>query len=136
MSKTPTVHFDFADTIVRSRLVYENGDSEQLALTAVGLGLRRLDESSFVGDARYGDIIRVKEMDDVALLFVELAERTTLVSQSWIMSADVLKSERMDAILKNVMQVGGMWEQAFGGLLIVHLPPEIAEPVIHQINGL
>ena len=84
MSKTPTVHFDFADIIVRSRLVYENGDSEQLALTAVGLDLRRLDESSFVGDARYGDIIRVKEMDDGALLFVELAERTTLVSQSWI----------------------------------------------------
>jgi hypothetical protein len=136
MSKTPTVHFDFADTIVRSRLIYENGDSEQLALTVVGLNLRRLDESSFVGDARYGDIIRVKEMDDGALLFVELAESTTLISQSWIMSAELLKSERMGAILKKVMQVGGMWEQAFGGLLIVHLPPEIAEPVFRQIDGL
>jgi hypothetical protein len=134
MSKTPTVHFEFADTIARSQLIYENGDSEQLALTTIGPGLRRLDESSFVGDALYGDIIRVKEMNDGALLFVEVAERTTLVSKSWIMSADVLKSERMETILKDVMRIGGMWELAFGGLLMVHLPPKVAETVFQQIN--
>lgn len=136
MSKTPTVQFRFADTIVRSKLIFENGDSEQLALTVVGPDLRRLDESSFVGDFRYGDIIRVKEMDDGALLFADIVERTPLVTRSWIRPADVLKSEGMNAILTKVMQAGGMWEQAFGGLLIVHLPPEIAEPVFQQIDGL
>lgn len=135
MPTTPTVHFEFEDSIIRSRLVYENGDSEQLALTRVGPDLFRLDESSFAGDAVYGDTIRVKEMTDGALLFVEITDRSNLTTQSWILSAEVLKTERFQSILRGVMEAGGMWEQAFGGLLMVHTPPNIAKTISEQISN-
>ena len=93
-----------------------------------------MEESSFVGEALYGDIIRVSEADDGALMFLEVAERSTLVSNNWIMSADTLGSPGIKAILTNVMELGGMWEQAFGGLLMVHVPPDFAETIFQQID--
>ena len=134
MPTTPTVHFDFDDSTVRCRLVYENGDSEQLALFRVAPDLRRLEESSFAGDAVYGDIIRVKEMDDGTLLFIEIADHSKLITRSWLFSAEVLATERVQSILKSVMESGGMWEIAFGGLLMVHLPPDIAKSIFEQIT--
>jgi hypothetical protein len=134
MSKLATVHFEYTDNIGRSTLLYENGDSEKLALTVVGENLRRLDESSFLGEAVYGDVIRVREADDGAFVFIEVAQRTTLVSRTWIMSADTLQNQRIKAILASVMEVGGMWEQAFGGMLMIHVPPEVAEVVFQQLN--
>ena len=135
MPKTPTPHFEYDDSIVLSRLVYENGDSEQLALTRVGRDLYRLDESSFAGDAVYGDIIRVKEMANGALLFVEITDRSNLTTHSWMLSAEVIATERIQAILKSVMEAGGMWKQAFGGLLMVHVPPDIAKAIFEQIRA-
>ena len=135
MPTTPTVHFNYEDSTVRSHLVYENGDSEQLALFRVSPDLRRLEESSFAGDALYGDIIRVREMDDGTLLFIEITERSKLVSGSWVMSADVIATERVQSILKSVMEAGGMWEIAFGGLLMVHLPPDIAKSIFERISA-
>jgi hypothetical protein len=135
MPTTPSVHFNYEDSTVRSHLVYENGDSEQLALLRVGPDLRRLEESSFAGDAVYGDIIRVREMDDGTLLFIEITNRSNFVTRSWILSADALATERIQSILKSVMKAGGMWEIAFGGLLMVHLPPDIAKSIFEQISA-
>jgi hypothetical protein len=134
MPTTPTVHFNYEDSTVRSRLVYENGDSEQLALVRVGPDHWRLAESSFAGDAVYGDIIRVKEVDDETLLFIEITDRSNLITRSWVLSAEVLATERIQSILKCVMENGGMWEIAFGGLLMVHMPPDIAKPIFEQIS--
>jgi hypothetical protein len=75
------MHFEYEDSCV----VYENGDSEQLLLTNMGPDLYRLEESSLLFDAVYGDIIRVKMMADGALLFVEIAERSNLTTQRWIL---------------------------------------------------
>jgi hypothetical protein len=47
MPNDPTVHFEYNEAgDARSRAVYENGDSEQLKLTAVAPELYRLEESS------------------------------------------------------------------------------------------
>jgi hypothetical protein len=54
------------------------GDSETLLLTLMGEDLFRLEESSFVTDAVYRDVIRATEAEDGALLFVEIAERSLL----------------------------------------------------------
>jgi hypothetical protein len=73
MSKITTVHFAYnGDDADRFRVVYENGDSEQLKLRALAPELYRLQESSFAGEAVYGDIIRVHRMRDEALLFREM----------------------------------------------------------------
>jgi hypothetical protein len=134
MPESPTVHFEFKRTGARFRLVYENGDSEQLALTSVGPDLYRMDESSFAGNAVYRDVIRTRVMADGALLFVEIAEHSTLTTQSFILSAETLPTERIQSILNRVMEAGGMWEQAFGGVLIVHTPAGVAESIGREIT--
>jgi len=130
MPNDPTVHFEYnEDGAARSRVVYENGDSEQLKLTAVAPELYRLEESSFAGEAVYGDTIRAHR-----ILFREIAGRSTLTTQSWILSESVLGTERIRRVLARVINAGGMWEQAFGGMLIVHTPPDIAETVFREIT--
>jgi len=135
MPNDPTVHFEYnGDDADRSRVAYENGDSEQLKLTAVAPELYRLEESSFAGEAVYGDIIRVHHMSDGALLFREIAECSTLTTQSWILSESVLGTERIRRVLAKVIDAAGMWEQAFGGMLIVHTPPGIAKAIFDEIT--
>src|SRR5579862_3060169 len=64
-----------ADAIERE-IRTATGDSEKLLLTPMGGDLFRLEESSFVTDAVYRDVIRPIETEHGALLFVEIAERS------------------------------------------------------------
>jgi hypothetical protein len=132
---SPIVHFEFENNRARHRVLYENGDSETLAMTKVGPDLYRLEESSFVGDAVYGDVIQCKPTDDGSMLFEEIVERSKLVTQSGIFSREFLAMDRVRSILDSVMEAGGMWEQAFGGLLIVHTPAEIADAVSDRLRN-
>jgi hypothetical protein len=136
MADKVTVHFNYCDDFQRFHVVYGNGDSEQLALTCVGPEQYRLEESSFAGDAVYGDVINAKKAEDGSLLFQAIVERSKLVTHSCFLSAEFLTTEHMRAILDSVMAAGGMWEQAFGGLLIVHAPPDFATAVLEQIKDL
>ncbi len=36
----------------------------------------------------------------------------------------VVESEEFKAFCDDVMQAGGMWERALGGIVIVHVPPD------------
>jgi hypothetical protein len=134
MSNNPTLHFEYGNDD-RFLIKYENGDTEQLKLTDVGPGLYRLEESSLVGDAVYGDTIRVHSTPSSDLMFLEIADRSTLTTQSWILSAEVLGADPMKKVLAAVMDAGGMWEQALGGLLMVHTPPDIAQTVSEEITA-
>ena len=132
---TIPVHFNFGEAgDGRNLIKYECGDSERLMLTEVGPGLFRLEESSFAGDAVYGDIIRADRTADGDLTFHGIVERSPLVTQSWILSPDVLATERIRRLLTDVMDAGGMWEQAFGGLLMIHAPENIAKAIFDQID--
>jgi hypothetical protein len=104
-------------------------------LTEVGPDLYRLEESSFAGDAVYGDIIRADRSATGDLTFRGIVERSPLVTQSWILSADVLTTERIRRLLSTVTDAGGMREQAFGGLLMIHAPKNIAKAIFEEIGG-
>ncbi len=47
-----------------------------------------------------------------------------------------MASRELHEILDLVMTMGGNWEQAFGGILIVHAPKESIEMVAGRIKGL
>lgn len=137
MPSDPTipVHFDFGEADDGCSLLrYPSGDSERLMLTAVGPDLYRLEESSFVDDAVYGDTIRAETSANGDLLFSEIVLRSQLVTDSWILSADLLATERIRRLLTTVTDAGGMWEQAFGGLLMIHAPENIAKDIFDEIN--
>jgi hypothetical protein len=112
------------------------GDSEKLLLTPIGGDLFRLEESSFITDGVYQDVIRATETRDGALLFAEIAQRSPLVTNSWILSQELIQSDALQRVLKQIMDHGGNWEQVFGGALIVHTPPTLAPVVERQIREL
>ena len=137
MPSDPTipVHFNFGEAGDGRNLIrYATGNSERLMLTEVGPGLYRLDESSFAGDAVYGDIILADRSANDDLTFQGIVERSPLVTQSWIVSEDVLATERIRRLLTTVTDAGGMWEQAFGGVLMIHAPENIAKAIFDEIG--
>ena len=121
---------------VERKIRTAKGDSESLLLTPVGEDLFRVEESSFVTDAVYRDLIRATETQDGALLFVEIAERSPLITNSWILSQNLIQSDAVQSILKQIMDQGGNWEQVFGGGLVVHTSPATAKEIEEQIRSI
>jgi hypothetical protein len=62
-------------------------------------------------------------------------KRSPLITQSWILSANALTTERVQRILRTVTDAGGMWEQAFGGLLIIHAPENVAQAIFDEVGS-
>ena len=52
-----------------------------------------------------------------------------------MLSAEVLASEQIKQVLSAIVNAGGMWEQAFGGLLMIHAPESIAQTTFDEIAG-
>jgi hypothetical protein len=135
MENLPTVHLGYSGSVERTRVWFGNGDSEELLLTPVDGDLYRLEESSFIGEARYGDVIRGSRRDD-GLLFLGIETRSNLVSQSWILSEAVLDCPECGSLLDDVMAMGGNWERAFGGVLLVHTPEGSEEEIADRVKQL
>lgn len=117
---------DMHTTAIEREIRTTTGDSETLLLTPMGGDLFRVEESSFVTDAVYRDVIRATETQDGALLFVEIAERSPLVTNSCILSQDLIESDAIQSILKKV--------QVFGGVLLVHTSSTTAGEIEQQIR--
>lgn len=135
LSDTPTLHIRHEGD-GRTRIMFENGDSEDLIVTSLTSNLYRLEESSFVGEMRYLDVIRAIPLEGGSLLFKEVVTPSTLATQSWVVSKEIVESPELSKVLDRVMAIGGNWEQAFGGVLIIHLPKELMDMIAEQINGL
>ena len=136
MSDTTTVHIEYQGDDGRTRIVFENGDREDLIVAPLGSDLYRLEESSFASEIRYMDVMRAVAQDDGSLLFKEVVTRSDLATHSWVLSKEILSSRELREILDLAMAVGGNWEQAFGGVLIIHVPKELIEMIVGQIEDL
>jgi len=132
----PTVHFGYSGSNERTRLWFDNGDSEELLLTPIDGDLYRLEESSFVGEMRYADVIRASPRDRGGLLFLAIETRSNLVTQSWILSRTILESPGCTSLLNKIVAMGGAWERAFGGVLLVHTPQDLEGEVTDRIKDL
>lgn len=136
--KTIPVHVEYEGDDQRQTLVFDNGDSESLLLEQTGPDTFRLEESSLLGeiDARYHDEIRASLRADGSLQFQEIVSRSGLYTQRWILSESIIESAELQAVLDSVVAVRGNWERAFGGLLLIHVPPEFAEQIDKAVKEL
>ena len=132
----PTMHIQYNGEDQRTLVLYANGDSELLFLTSVGPGLFRLEESSLLGEGYYHDTIRASVRDDRSLQFHEILSRSGLHTEEWILSKDLIESSEFPVILDWIINVDGNWERAFGGLLLVHVPPYLADTIHDRISSL
>jgi hypothetical protein len=129
----PTVH-EVCGEESRRTIIYTNGDSESLLLTSAGTDLFRLEQSSFLSEARYHDVIRASSKVDGSLEFAGLAVPSGLHTQDWLLSKALIESAEFDSVLNWVTSVGGNWELAFGGLLLLHVPVDLAGAAQDRIN--
>jgi hypothetical protein len=113
---------------------FEDGITESLLMTALGQEVYRAEESSMLGVVTYKDVFEARRLSDGSLRFLRIVTPSGLKTKSWILPIDTIESKGFRAILDSVMELGGCWEQAFGGVLLVHLPPEAADAVEARIN--
>ena len=110
--------------------------SETLRVVPVAENVYRLQDSSFVGDVFYGDVIEVVRQSDGTAEFVRVVSRSGLKITSAILTAAVQEAPELQSLLDRVMTLGGNWERAFGGYLIVHLPPDAPMDVEQELRAL
>jgi hypothetical protein len=110
--------------------------SETLRVVPSGGDRYRLEDSSFVGDLFYGDVVEIARQPDGTSVFTKLVSRSGLKITSAFLSAATQDSPGLQAILDRVMSLGGNWERAFGGFLIVHLPPDAPMDVEGELKAL
>ena len=125
---------DLHTAAVWRKLLSARGGYEKLLLTPLGGNLFRLENSSLLTGAFYRDVIRATETECDALLFVEITERSSLVTSLWVLSPELIQSDAVQAILKQVKDVGGHWEHVLRGWLFVHTPPMSAKEIDEQIR--
>jgi hypothetical protein len=115
-------------------VTFEDGSTEDLLLTALGSNFYRAEKSSLLGEMSYKDVIQAEPLSDGSLRFLEIVTPSGPRTSSWILPKGIIESDGFRAILDYVMELGGNWEQVFGGLLLVHLPPEQANTIEARIK--
>jgi hypothetical protein len=113
-------------------LIMEDGSTETLMLTQVGQDLYRLDESSFLGDLKYHDVIKAEPQADGSLRLVGVSAPSEFRVLAWLLPEVLIDTTAVTSFLDNVMMVGGNWERTFGGLLTVHVPPSAESAIGEQ----
>jgi len=109
---------------------------EELLVTPIGPNLYRMEESAVLADVSYHDVIETELQTDGTVRFLRVLTPSGLTTETWVVSQPVLESPAMLALLERVMAVGGNWEKIFGGVLILHLPPQERDHIVSALNGL
>ncbi len=101
---------------------FADGSTEQLSLLT-GSGSYRAEESSLVDDSiNLGDVIA----NEGGIRFLSVSQKSSYTTLRWTISKSAAESEGLPRFLKQVAEVGGLWEQVMGGLLILHIPQSSA----------
>jgi hypothetical protein len=109
---------------------------ETLRVSPVGPNCYRLEDSSFVGDVFYGDVIELVHQSDTTNAFVRVASRSGLEVRTAILTPAMLHAPGLQSFLDRIVALGGNWERAFGGFLIIHTPPDAPVDVEREIRAL
>jgi hypothetical protein len=115
---------------------YPDGSSEGLLVSPVGSNLYRLEESSLLGEAVFGDVIEAEPKPDGGLQFKRVASASDMSTVSCILTPEQMNAPGLQPLLDRVMSLGGNWERAMDGLLIVHLPRSVHLDIEAEVKAL
>lgn len=106
---------------------FSGGITEDLPLTHLEGNQYRVEFSSLLAEPRvfYGDVIEIAPTGDTSADFVRVAKRSGFRVFCRLIGKEIIKSPSLQTLLDRIMQLGGNWEKAFGGVLIVHLPASV-----------
>lgn len=117
-------------------ILYPDGSSEGLIVSSVGPNLFRLEESSLLGEAVFGDVIEAEPRQDGSLEFKRVAAESEMSTVSCILTLEQMNAPGLQPLLDRIMSLGGNWERAMDGLLMVHLPKSVHIDVEAEIKAL
>ena len=108
-------------------IAFPNNVTEDLSLSHVEGNRYRLGFSSLLGEPRvfYGDVIEIKPTGEKSADFLRVVKRSGLRVSCRMIGNDIINSPLLQHLLEKIMQLGGNWERAFGGVLLVHLPESV-----------
>lgn len=106
------------------RIVFEDGvcediDTEPMTATRHRLLATPLASSS---GARLGDVVELTSDGDI-WRFERLLDRSPLVTLDMLVTREIAGAPGFLDLLEQVRRIGGEWEQAFGGIVFIHVPP-------------
>jgi hypothetical protein len=110
-----------------------------LSVTPLGDNRYRAEESAMsLGESeqiiRYGDIIELEPTSAQEALFLRVAESSPYQSCTYVVSTGLIFTDEFREFEARLVSVGGHYEVVFGGLLIVHVPPNAAIDVQDELN--
>lgn len=99
--------------------------TEDLPLTHVEGNQYRVEFSSMLANPRvfYGDVIEINPTGQNSADFVRIVKRSGFIVSCRLVGQETVESTLFQGLLDKIMRLGGNYERAFGGVLIVHLPP-------------
>jgi len=100
--------------------------TEDLPLTHLEGNQHRVEFSSLLADPRvfWGDVIEINPTGDKSADFVRVVKLSGFRVYCRIIRPETIESPLFQGFLETIMQLGGNWERAFGGVLMVHLPAD------------
>jgi hypothetical protein len=101
----------------------EEGITTSTPLTQVGTNLYRLEAVPTFSDANYHDIVEGEWIDAETLRVRRVVQTSGWQTQVYILSREVIAHGKVQQHLQRVLAMGGYWEQIFGGMLYICLPP-------------
>jgi hypothetical protein len=109
------------------KIIFRDGSTfEPLSVTALGENLYRAEESviplcgpeEFI---RYKDVIEVELKSEREGWFRRIVQPSPYKTSIHILPLDLISSSAFEEFSQRLLELGGYWESAFGGVLIVHL---------------
>ncbi len=82
-----------------------------------------LESCIFIDFIHYGCEIEVKEKEG-KLIFFGLYKESSYKNFFYVWSKEMTGSKEVDRMKEEIMNLGGYWECAMGGVFIIHLPKE------------
>jgi hypothetical protein len=123
---------------IDAQISFDDGASfESTQVTALGPDQYRLEATPVFSEAAaFGDIIEATKDAKEQLLFHRLVEKGHFRSYSYLLSLRVVESPEFTALCDEVLHLGGMWEQVFGGWVVLHVPEtsdlDVEAAIIHM----
>ena len=105
-------------------LSFADGITESIPLTHVEGNQYRVEFSSMLANPRvfYGDVIEINPTGENSADFVRIVKRSGFLVSCRLVGQKTVESPLFQGLLDKIMRLGGNYERAFGGVLIVHLP--------------
>ncbi|MCA0757441.1 DUF4265 domain-containing protein [Paenibacillus sp. N4] len=87
----------------------------------------------FTEQIAYGDIIRVRWMDDVAI-YIETVKKSEYTRYNWLLSKEVIYSIELRMLKNKILEWSGKSEQVFGGIFIVNMPTQSTVDIHEEVQ--